>query len=138
MGDVRVYGKGLAFRLLICNRCSAVWPTEREERHGGSRQDGEPCAYRWADGAVCSGSVHPFGTRGRRFADKAAAERVRAYSGGWCEVLNLKWGTTDLALVRKHYRELAKTHHPDVGGETRRMADINEAYKQALAELGQR
>lgn len=141
--DLRARRTGLRVRLLICNRCSSVWPTERDPAHGGSRQDGEPCAYRWADGRVCMGTVHPEARqrshRQRAFDDfwPEPPERA-AYSGGWCKVLGLDWGTTDLAKVRRAYRELALKRHPDRGGSEADMKELNLAYAQALAELGQR
>lgn len=128
---------GIAFRLLICNRCRAVWPTERDPTHGGSRLDGEPCAYRWGD-AVCDGTVGPL--HGRRAADAWSyePEARAAYSGSWCEVLGVPWGTTDLALVRTRYRSLSKERHPDAPrGSHAAMLALNLAYQKALAELGQ-
>jgi hypothetical protein len=38
--------------------------------------------------------------------------------------------------VRTAYLELVRIHHPDVGGDTDRMAEINRAFEDALAELG--
>lgn len=38
--------------------------------------------------------------------------------------------------VRRRYRELAKTHHPDAGGNAATFAAITEAYTRALAEVG--
>lgn len=138
--DVKQRG-GIAFRLLTCDTCRACWPTERDERHGGSRQDGEPCAYRWPTGKVCKGTVHPMGwvhppAEDEPWAPRPAAQR-RAYTGNWCAALGLKPGTLDLALVRKAYRRLAKLAHPDAGGSHAAMVALNEAYRQALAELGQ-
>lgn len=130
---------GLTLRLLICDRCQAVWPTERAPEHGGSRSDGEPCAYRWSNGRVCTGFVYPVNGYVRSpFAQHADTPAARqAYSGRWCEILGVKWGTVDLALVRARYRELCKSRHPDVGGSHDGMVRLNAAYRQALAELGQ-
>ena len=36
------------------------------------------------------------------------------------------------ATIKEHYRELAKQHHPDLGGDTATMQDINAAYEIAL------
>lgn len=139
---------GIRIRLLVCDRCASVWPTERDPEHGGSRQDGEPCAYRWSDGSVCGGTVWPFGrpvghAAGRGWEDTregAAGEMMRGLRGQkWREALGIAKGeTVTLARVRARYRELAKVHHPDVGGDHKIMLTINEAYKHALAELGQR
>ena len=38
-----------------------------------------------------------------------------------------------VAEVKSLYRKLAKQHHPDHGGDTKTMQDINAAYHQALA-----
>jgi len=131
---------GLRQRLLICDTCRAVWPTERNAAHGGSRQDGEPCAYRWRD-RVCDGSVHPLGYVRSASANRPETPSDAIYRGvrrrRWCEALELPTDTTDIAVVRTRYRELAKLHHPDVGGDHARMLEINEAYCQALGELGQ-
>jgi hypothetical protein len=128
---------GVQLRLLICGTCRTVWPTERDEAHGGSRSDGEPCAYRWRDGRVCDGTVHPMYGQRPNGQPAAGGNSGAAYSGGWCKVLGVPWGTRDLALVRKRYRELAKAAHPDVGGDHAQMVELNEAYRQALSELGQ-
>lgn len=31
--------------------------------------------------------------------------------------------------LKKRFRELARKHHPDVGGDVRKMADINRAVE---------
>lgn len=77
------------------------------------------------------GTVHPVGTRPHAESLPFAV----AYSGLWCETLGVPRGTVDLALVRKRYRELAKQHHPDVGGSHQKMQEVNEAYRRALAEI---
>lgn len=35
----------------------------------------------------------------------------------------------------KRYKELAKKHHPDVGGQTEVMAEINKQYEDALRRI---
>jgi hypothetical protein len=132
---------GVQVRLLFCDTCRACWPTERDILHGGSRSDGEPCAYVFPNGQVCLGSVHPAGVRaaphaGGQFVPPSSSSR-KAYTGSWCEVLGLPWGTWDLGLVRKAYRKLAKELHPDQGGTNDEMVRLNAAYRQALSELGQ-
>jgi len=37
-----------------------------------------------------------------------------------------------LDLVKAAYRILSKIHHPDVGGDHKRMVEVNLAYKQAI------
>ncbi len=133
--------RGVQLRLLICDECQAVWATERDEGHEASRLDGEPCAYRWPGGKVCTGTVGPIWLGGRREkeADRFTSQTPRraAYGGSWCEALGVPWGTVDLALVRKHYRARCGLVHPDVGGSHEDMVALNDAYRQALSELGQ-
>lgn len=137
--------RGLAYRLLFCDTCRACWPTERSDADGGSRQDGEPCAYAFGGGRVCRGTVHPGQPRVRALDDDSpdyedvANVSHAAYSGSWCKTLELPLGTTSLALVRQAYRRLAKLRHPDVvGGSHSLMQALNDAYRRALSELGQR
>ena len=55
----------------------------------------------------------------------------------WTEVLDLP-ADSDAAAVRAAVRALAKRHHPDLpGGSATRMAEINRAEAEALAELGE-
>lgn len=37
--------------------------------------------------------------------------------------------------VRSIYRQLVKVHHPDLGGDTRTMQEINAAYEQVLRSM---
>ncbi len=37
--------------------------------------------------------------------------------------------------IRRAYKRLALEHHPDHGGDPRRMTDINEAYSQLMSQL---
>jgi hypothetical protein len=53
----------------------------------------------------------------------------------WREVLGLLPGPCDAETVRSRVRELARVHHPDVGGSAQRMAEINAAADAALMEL---
>jgi DnaJ domain len=139
---------GVQLRILICWKCHAAWPTERDPEHGGSRQDGEPCAYRWADGRVCRGTVSVSGVdpnvRGARQGQRPwgrAAPPVQPleYTGrrDWTTVLGLERSSVTLKIVRDRYRELAKRHHPDAGGDHATMVEINEAIREAYAELNQ-
>src|SRR3954447_13464959 len=43
------------------------------------------------------------------------------------------WPSNDLvhATIRRAYRALARRHHPDLGGDTRDMARINDAWRVA-------
>lgn len=142
-GQIKPAG-GLAFRLLKCNLCDSVWPTERDEAHGGSRLDGEPCAYRWPDGRVCMGYVHPLGYEPEReWQSEEPPRRTRPVGawqegdGWWRTVLGVAGDCRDLGAVRKAYRALVLKLHPDAGGSHEAMVALNEAYAAALAELGQ-
>ncbi|MFI5301113.1 MAG: J domain-containing protein [Polyangiales bacterium] len=55
----------------------------------------------------------------------------------WAEVLGVASGATREDIERA-YRELAKVHHPDVGGDTERMAQINRARVDAITEVEKR
>ena len=50
----------------------------------------------------------------------------------WWEVLGVDQ-TSLFAVVRDAWLELVKIHHPDAGGSTARMAEINAAYEAAKA-----
>jgi hypothetical protein len=41
-----------------------------------------------------------------------------------------------LARARMHYRACASANHPDKGGDTNKMAEYNNAWDQALKEIG--
>lgn len=49
----------------------------------------------------------------------------------WWQVLGLPRAETDVEFVRERYRELAKEHHPDCGGDPDTMKRINEAWSKA-------
>ena len=45
----------------------------------------------------------------------------------WYAVLGVN-PEADTATIRRAYRDLARRHHPDFGGDVREMASINEAW----------
>lgn len=51
----------------------------------------------------------------------------------WWQVLGVH-RQADGRYIRGIYRSLAAEHHPDKGGDSATMAQINEAYRQAIAE----
>lgn len=54
----------------------------------------------------------------------------------WREVLGLaEQAVVSPALVKQRMRELARVHHPDVGGSEAHMAEINAAASSALEDL---
>jgi hypothetical protein len=50
----------------------------------------------------------------------------------WWEVLGVHVGCT-IEEAREAWIELVKIHHPDAGGDTKRMAEINAAFEEAKA-----
>ena len=38
--------------------------------------------------------------------------------------------------IKKQYKKLAFRYHPDVGGSTKQMQEVNAEYEKALAEIG--
>jgi hypothetical protein len=51
----------------------------------------------------------------------------------WWEVLGVE-RSAGLREIQNAYLDLSKIHHPDVGGDHNRMAEINEAFRQAKEE----
>ncbi|MDB4942990.1 MAG: DnaJ domain protein [Labilithrix sp.] len=51
----------------------------------------------------------------------------------WWDALGVP-ETADAITVREAYRELARIHHPDAGGDHARMAEINRAFDAARRE----
>ncbi len=52
----------------------------------------------------------------------------------WFDVLGVS-KLDSLEIVKKAFRDLVKTNHPDVGGSHERMTAINQAYATALVEF---
>jgi hypothetical protein len=53
----------------------------------------------------------------------------------WRDVLGFDNGKISMSQVKKRYRELAKQHHSDRGGNDTTMAAINRAWEEAKKEL---
>jgi hypothetical protein len=53
----------------------------------------------------------------------------------WREVLGITGGAVTAALIDARFRELAKIHHPDAGGNTERFQELTAARDAALAEV---
>ncbi len=47
--------------------------------------------------------------------------------------MNYFEGLTDEKAIKKHYKDLAKANHPDLGGQKEVMQAINAQYKEVLA-----
>ena len=54
----------------------------------------------------------------------------------WWEVLEFSSNRIDLDSVKGRYKHLSKRRHPDNGGSTDLMAELNVAFDSAKAELG--
>ena len=54
---------------------------------------------------------------------------------GWREVLGVTPDENSLAIAQKKYRRLAAVHHPDRGGTSEAMAELNWAWAQAQEAL---
>ncbi len=65
----------------------------------------------------------------------ALPERTEPTKRSWAEVLDVPpHAPTD--AIRARYRELAREHHPDRGGDAARMTEVNAAYQAAMRERG--
>lgn len=53
----------------------------------------------------------------------------------WREILGIPPGPVTADEIRARVRELARSVHPDVGGDPAQMAEINAACAEALSEL---
>lgn len=53
----------------------------------------------------------------------------------WREVLEYGNPPADRERIDRHYRILARTAHPDAGGTTEQMVQLNRAREQALSEV---
>ncbi|HIJ11927.1 TPA: J domain-containing protein [Candidatus Woesearchaeota archaeon] len=51
------------------------------------------------------------------------------------EVLEVPEDCRDLELINKHYKRMARDHHPDMGGNIEMFKKINSAHKMLLREL---
>lgn len=73
----------------------------------------------------------------RAFAGFAAlpAPIVAGMKRPWREVLQYGNSPPDAEAIRKHYRILASTAHPDKGGSTAEMSELNQARDDALREV---
>lgn len=80
---------------------------------------------RWGSGEMLDRAINAF---------QALAAPTAKRS--WREVLGLQHHRAfDRATVEEAWRYLAKTHHPDKGGDPAKMAEINAARDEALKEL---
>lgn len=51
------------------------------------------------------------------------------------EILGLAADARDMTEINKRYKDLAKQHHPDIGGDTEMFKKINNAHKTLKREL---
>lgn len=60
-------------------------------------------------------------------------------ANNWRSILGVKAGRSpSLDRLTERYRELAKRRHPDTGGTAEEFQALQEAYRQAVSELGSR
>lgn len=65
---------------------------------------------------------------------KALPETASASSQAWWTVLGVSHDCS-FAEIRRKYHELAKTHHPDAGGDHHKWLQIQSAYEKATAGI---
>lgn len=53
----------------------------------------------------------------------------------WRQVLGIDAGPVTAATINTHYREAARKAHPDMGGSSEAMSEVNQARIDALAEI---
>jgi len=51
------------------------------------------------------------------------------------ELLGVEHDSVDFELIHRNYKQLAKKHHPDMGGDLERFKRINNAHKMLKREL---
>ena len=60
----------------------------------------------------------------------------RTSGSAWWNILGVAVNATP-DQIGEAYRRLAKHHHPDTGGDTKAMAELNLAYAEARKQIGQ-
>lgn len=55
----------------------------------------------------------------------------------WRQVLGFDAPSVDRSAIDAHYRRAARAAHPDLGGSSAAMAEVNAARDEALAEIGE-
>lgn len=102
--------------------------------------------YRVADN-IAALAAHIEATRAiSRYGVATAAETLRAFEAlpppadvkpkrPWWDVFGVQRDATDEETVKTLFRMKAKSAHPDTGGSAHAMAELNEALKEALADL---
>jgi hypothetical protein len=69
--------------------------------------------------------------------DKAFSGFAALPKPGWRAVLGFSQGVdVSLEVLKLRFHALSIENHPDHGGDSARQAEINEAYKDALSEVG--
>jgi hypothetical protein len=53
----------------------------------------------------------------------------------WREILQIGTQNATIALIESNFRELVKTHHPDVGGTDEQVREIIQARQEAIQEI---
>jgi len=68
----------------------------------------------------------------KHFSEDSDIEKKRKQAR---ELLGVDEDCLDLELINKNYKELAKKHHPDMGGDMEHFKKINNAHKMLHREL---
>lgn len=112
-------GKGMCF---ACDRWTKVKDNIRAIEKTIEAMRG---IQRWGTGEMLDRAINAF-----------QALAAPAAKRPWREVLGLQQHRAiDRDTIEQARRYLAKTHHPDKGGDPARMAEINAARDEALKEL---
>lgn len=71
----------------------------------------------------------------KQHAQQEASRAAVRRPSGWRAVLGLPRSECDVAVIKRAYRKLASTAHPDRGGSNEQMSRLNKAMQQARDEL---
>lgn len=82
-------------------------------------------------GSFQQGYAYGFDFGGFNSGPKMQWDEYPKVDPAWCKVLGLPKTATQ-AEIKNKYRELAKLHHPDKGGNAKKFAEITNAYEEAI------
>lgn len=109
------------------------------------RMSRHPGAYPWSQREAVTVAAQRLWSRIQRVQRENAARKQHAQQeasraaarrpSGWREVLGLPRSECDVAVIKRAYRKLASTAHPDRGGSNEQMSRLNKAMQQARDEL---
>jgi hypothetical protein len=131
---------------LECTHCGVAM-TESPRSESRVRYYCCPRCHRWASTMYTDAVRRHAGARERRPAEPATVidfDQIKARMDAWVARLDQDDPFAVLGVsaratpdqVRERYRELARQHHPDRGGDAAEMRRVNEAYEQIRARRG--